>query len=103
MPPRQLKDVPGPHQVILWERWRPARKRAAGAHVYSEWRNSFSRFALIAGGTPAVPANHLIGPTAVCNGASAGCPRCLDLDATMAILFSAGTVLNQFQSTSVPK
>ena len=24
MPPRQLKDVPGPHQVILWERGRPA-------------------------------------------------------------------------------
>jgi hypothetical protein len=35
-------------------------QRAAGALVLGLFRNVFSRFAPIAGGTPAVPANHLI-------------------------------------------
>ena len=47
-------------QEIGWERGRPARKRAAGAQVFqAAIANPFSRFALTAGGTPAVPANHL--------------------------------------------
>jgi hypothetical protein len=47
-------------QEIGWELGRPARKRAAGAQVFqAAIANPFSRFALTAGGTPAVPANHL--------------------------------------------
>jgi len=44
-------------QVIGWDRGRPARKRATGAQAEVAM-NSFSRFALIAGGTPAVPEDH---------------------------------------------
>ena len=43
-------------QVIVWDRGRPARKRGAGAPALLK---PSSRFALIAGGTPAVPADHL--------------------------------------------
>jgi len=49
-------------QVICWDRGRPARKRAGGAKVLDvAGLFSFSRFALIAGGTPAVPDNHVKG------------------------------------------
>ena len=49
-------------QVIGWDRGRLARKRAVRrADLGSRPPNPFSRFALIAGGTPAFPANHLIG------------------------------------------
>jgi len=44
--------------VIVWDRGRPARKRAAGAQGLL---TSSSRFALSAGGAPAVPDNHLMG------------------------------------------
>ena len=44
---------------MVWDRGRPARKRAAGAQIFGSIPNPFSRFALIAGGTPAVPDNHL--------------------------------------------
>ena len=56
-------------QVIWWDRGRPARKRAEGAKaLHAEPAFSFSRFALIAGGAPAVPANHLSQVTALQKG-----------------------------------
>src|SRR6185295_8584242 len=45
-------------QVLVWERGRPARRRADRRAVLIRF---LSRFALIAGGAPAVPASHLIG------------------------------------------
>ena len=53
---------PGSGQVIGWDRGRPVR-HAPQASSLSKiiFVQSFSRFALIAGGTPAVPANHLRG------------------------------------------
>ena len=48
--------------MLVWDRGRLARKRAAGAKVLDvAGIFSFSRFALIAGGTPAVPDNHVKG------------------------------------------
>ena len=49
------------NQVNCWDRGRPARKRAGQARSCLEvpFSNPCSRSALIAGGTPAVPANHL--------------------------------------------
>ena len=46
-------------QVIVWDRGRPARKRAAGAQ--SLWSSSilFRASRSFAGGAPAVPDNHL--------------------------------------------
>jgi len=52
-------DQVTPFQAICWDRGRPASKRANGAQSFPTTPNPFSRFALIAGGTPAVPANHL--------------------------------------------
>ena len=46
--------------MIVRDRGRPARKRAAGALIFRSIPNPFSRCALIAGGTPAVPDNHLL-------------------------------------------
>jgi hypothetical protein len=45
---------------IFWDRGRPARN-APQARSFKgfQFQIRFSRFALIAGGTPAVPANHL--------------------------------------------
>jgi hypothetical protein len=48
--------------VICWDRGRPARKRAEGRAVFQKWLpNSFRASRSFAGGTPAVPANHLKG------------------------------------------
>ena len=48
-------------QVICWDGGRPARIAPQTRRLSKILRQSFSRFALIAGGTPAVPANHLSG------------------------------------------
>jgi hypothetical protein len=46
-------------QVICWDRGRPARNAPQARRLCTLLTQSLSRFALIAGGTPAVPANHL--------------------------------------------
>ena len=48
-------------QVICWDRGRLARTRRISLGRSKVLLNPFSRFALIAGETPAVPANHLCG------------------------------------------
>ncbi|HEV7682320.1 MAG TPA: hypothetical protein VGO68_09390 [Pyrinomonadaceae bacterium] len=50
-------------QAIYWDRGRPARKAATGVLFGSKVFPpiGFRASALIAGGTPAVPAKHLIG------------------------------------------
>jgi hypothetical protein len=51
-------------QVMCWDRGRPARNAPKPRKSFTLLSlNSGSRFALIAGGTPAVPANHLTGFT----------------------------------------
>jgi hypothetical protein len=51
------------NQVMCWDRIRrPARNVPQARSLSKVIPQSFSRFALIAGGTPAVPANHLTGP-----------------------------------------
>jgi len=46
-------------QVIVWDRGRPARNAPQARSLSKVISKPFSRFALTAGGTPAVPANHL--------------------------------------------
>ena len=46
-------------QVIVWDRGRPARNAPQACSLSKVVSKSFSRFALTAGGTPAVPANYL--------------------------------------------
>ena len=45
--------------VIVWDRGRPARNAPQARGLSKLISKPFSRFALTAGGTPAVPANHL--------------------------------------------
>jgi len=45
----------GSRSSDCWDRGRPARKRPDNAQVFESTPKSSSRFALIAGGTPAVP------------------------------------------------
>ena len=49
----------GTVHVIVWHRGRPARKRAAGAQSFRSSSNSIRAPRSFAGGTPAVPDNHL--------------------------------------------
>jgi len=54
-------------QVIVLDRGRPARKRAAGAQFFWSWLPfPFCALRSFAGRTPAVPDNHLTGCTWTC-------------------------------------
>jgi hypothetical protein len=46
-------------QVIVWDRGRPARNAPQARSLSKVIFQTISRFALTAGGTPAVPTNHL--------------------------------------------
>ena len=45
--------------MIVWDRGRPARKRAAGAQAFRSSSNSIRASRSFAGGAPTVPDNHL--------------------------------------------
>ena len=50
-------------QVIVWDRGRPRPQRAAGAKSFGSYvPNHFRASRSFAGGTPAVPDNHLVAP-----------------------------------------
>jgi len=49
-------------RLFYWDRGRPARSVPQGAKIFAvDSYQPLSRFALIAGGTPAVPVNEIIG------------------------------------------
>ena len=50
-------------KLIYWDRGRPARTAPQARSSSPGYRTKFSRFALSAGGTPAVPVNALISLT----------------------------------------
>jgi len=55
------KGVPVPDQVICWDRGRPARSEGEARKRIVPLRKKLRARGAFAGGTPAVPANHLNG------------------------------------------